>query len=100
MFVKKQLFFGGQNSSRVLVVLELKYPKRWAERRHMLVLMLENGHCVVLGSPSPIVMYYPSWAGIEFFTGTTLDEYDANHPEAYELPEEWNTEEVPLGPPR
>lgn len=83
---------------KVLVVLELKDPENYSERRHALILMLENGHCVAMGGPSPIITYYPNWAGIEFFTNVKLDDYDANDPSEYEIPQEWDTGSTPMGP--
>ena len=96
MFVKKN-FLGGENFSKVLVILQLKDPEPWSETRPALVLMLENGHCVCMGENSPIITYFPGWSALAFFKNTSLDEYEAKDPSDCQLPEEWNTEATPLG---
>ena len=82
--------------SKVAVVLEL--GDREDGKQPAIVLMLEGGECVVLGGDSPIVRYFPDWSAVAYFSNTTLDEYAASHPSEYQLPDEWDTSELPLGP--
>ena len=98
MFVKRTFVAQGQKPSKVLVILELRNKEEWGDTRPSLVLMLQNGHCVVLGGSSPLITYFPDWSGVAFFNDVKLDDYDANDPADYELPDEWDTNELPLGP--
>ena len=92
--------FQGSTQKKVVVVLELRDREEFGETKPALVLMLENGHCVALVGPSPIITYYPDWSGLQFFTGATLPLYEASDPADYELPDEWDTGSTPLGPVR
>ncbi len=98
MFTRDLFQLGQKKSHKVLVVLELKEPEPLVEVRPALILMLENGHCVALGGNSPIVTYFPDWMSLAYFTDSSLDHYDANNPSEYELPDKWDTSELPLGP--
>ena len=96
------LFQESKKAQKVVVVLELKpdHPKRSRpdDSRPNLILMLSNGHCVALGGNSPIVTFFPSWMSLAFFTEASLDNYEFSDPSEFELPEEWDTSQLPLGP--
>lgn len=98
MFTRDLFQVGDKKFHKVLVVLEARKTEDSIEDKPSLILMLKNGHCVALGGNSPVITYFPDWLSLSFFSGCSLDDYEASDPSDYELPEEWDTGELPLGP--